>query len=482
VSPSPSRIAVIGGGISGLATAFRLTQLGHQEVTLLEASSRLGGVLQTEQVGSCLVEQSADMFTTKQPGATRLCQDLGMTDSLIGTDDRYRRSFVVRKGKLLSTPPGLVLMQPTRAWPILVSPLLSIRGRLRMMGEYFVRGKTQGDTSLEEFAIRRFGVEAYQRLIQPMVGGIYTADPKKLSVAATMPQFLQMEQEHGSLVGAAWKGLGKSKSADDKSTDDKSSDERASGARYSAFVAPKMGMHSLVDELATKLNAAGADIRLNTRVEKLSWTEDGWNVVAKSSDETRSETFTGVVVATPAHVAASIIADVDKEIASLLAEISYASAAIGIFLLDRADVSHSLNGFGFVVPATENRSILAGSFASVKFPGRAADDQLLLRVFVGGAVQPQLLEHTDEEILDLALRDVSELLGVQGKPVWSKLRRWTRAMPQYHVGHVDRVATIDAQIAQIPGLELAGNAYHGVGIPFCAAGGYAAAERIAESM
>lgn len=477
MSPSPSRIAVIGGGISGLATAFRLTQLGYQDVTLLEASSRLGGVLQTEQIGSCLVEQSADMFTTKQPGATRLCQDLGIADSLIGTDDRYRRSFVVRKGKLLSTPPGLVLMQPTRAWPILVSPLLSVRGRLRMMGEYFVRGKTQGDTSLEEFAIRRFGVEAYQRLIQPMVGGIYTADPKKLSIAATMPQFLEMEQEHGSLVGAAWKGLRKSKSAGEASAD-----ERASGARYSAFVAPQMGMQSLVDELAAKLSAAGVDIRLNTRVEKLARTENGWSIVAHASDETRSEAFTGVVVATPAHVATSIIGDVDRDIASLLADISYASAAIGIFLLDRDHVSHALDGFGFVVPATENRSILAGSFASVKFPGRAGDDQLLLRVFVGGAVQPQLLEHTDEEILDLALRDVSELLGIQGKPAWAKLRRWTKAMPQYHVGHLDRVAKIDAKVAKIPGLELAGNAYHGVGIPFCAAAGYAAAERIGKSM
>jgi oxygen-dependent protoporphyrinogen oxidase len=176
-----------------------------------------------------------------------------------------------------------------------------------------------------------------------------------------------------------------------------------------------------------------------------------------------------------------MLREVDREIASLLSEISYASAAIGIFLIDRANIEHALDGFGFVVPVTEQRSILAGSFASVKFAGRASDDQLLMRVFVGGAVQSQLLDHSDEEILEFAYRDVCDLLGIQGKPIWSQLRRWTRAMPQYHVGHVDRVTQVDARVAEIPGLELAGNAYHGVGIPFCAAGGYAAAERLHKS-
>ena len=467
MSHPSSKLAVVGGGISGLATAFRLTQLGHRHVSLLESSPRLGGVLQTEQVDTCLVEHSADMFTTKQPGAIRLCQDLGIAETLIGTDDRFRRSFVVRNGKLLSTPPGLVLMQPTRAWPILMSPLMSIRGRLRMMGEWFVRQKTQGDTSLEEFAIRRFGLEAYQRLIQPMVGGIYTADPKRLSIAATMPQFLQMEQEHGSLVGAAWKGLGK-----------KSADDKASGARYSAFVAPERGMQAIVDKLSDKLNAAGVEVRLNTSVDRLARSEHGWDIVTGSEQHS----FGGVVVATPSYAAAKILGDVDANVSSLLQDIPYASAAVGIFLLDRANVSHSLNGFGFVVPAIENRKVLAGSFASVKFAGRAGDNQLLMRVFVGGAVQPQLLEMSDEEILEFAYRDVSELLGIQGSPIWSKLRRWTRAMPQYHVGHLDRIADLDARVAELPGLELAGNAYHGVGIPFCAAGGYAAAERIHDTL
>lgn len=420
--------------------------------------------MQTERVDSSLVELSADMFTTKQPGALKLCEDLGIADTLIGTNDQFRRSFVVRDGRLISTPSGLVLMQPTKAWPILASPLMSVRGRLRMMGEWFVRKKTEGDTSLEEFATRRFGVEAFQRLIQPMVGGIYTADPKKLSVQATMPQFLEMERQHGSLVAAAWKQLGKR----EKTT------EQASGARYSAFMAPRGGMQALIDALESRLQESGTTIHLNSPVRDLQRDQQRWRVITEHGESD----FDGVIVATPAFIAANILRNVDTTTADLLREIPYASAAVAIFLLDRKQIRHPLNGFGFVVPATENMRILAGSFTSVKFAGRAADDQLLLRVFMGGAVQPQLLKQSDDELQQIALREVALLLGIDGEPIWGRLQRWTEAMPQYHVGHVQHVAKIDARIAQLPGLELAGNAYHGVGIPFCAAGGYRAAEQL----
>lgn len=462
---SDPEIAVIGGGISGLSAAFRLTQFGHRRVTVLESESRLGGVLRTERVNSALVECSADMFTTKQDGAIRLCQDLGFEHELIGTNDRFRRSFVVRKGKLIATPSGLVLLQPTRSWPILTSPLLSVRGRLRMLGEFFVRKKTDGDTSLEEFAIRRFGREAYERLIQPMVGGIYTADPTKLSVRATMPQFLDMEEEHGSLIRAAFGGT---------KTRDRSTDEEASGARYSTFVAPRNGMGSLIDSLKQRLTDSGVQIRLNSQVDGLHRGDVGWHVATHD----KVSVYDGVVLALPATRATELCREFDLDLSNLLSEIPYASAAVALFLLERSKITHQLDGFGFVVPQTEKRKILAGSFASVKFSGRTTDDQVLVRVFVGGAVQKELLEHDDDAILDFSYRDLTQLLGIEGPPIWSRLQRWQRAMPQYHVGHTDRVAEIDQRVSLQSGLELAGNAYHGVGIPFCAASGYAAAERL----
>jgi oxygen-dependent protoporphyrinogen oxidase len=466
---SKPKLAVIGGGISGLSAAFRLTQLGHRDVSVLESSSRLGGVLLTERVDSALVECSADMFTTKQPGATRLCHDLGFDRELIGTNDRFRRSFVVRKGKLITTPPGLILMQPTRLWPILTSRLLSMRGRLRMLGEFFVREKTATDTSLEEFAIRRFGREAYERLIQPMVGGIYTADPTKLSVQATMPQFLQMEREHGSLIRAAFKEAKKG---------DRAADEQASGARYSAFVAPQQGMSSLIDSLQQRLTQSGVQVQLNTPVDSLQPKEAGWNVASRGT----ATVYDGVVLALPANRATELCHEFDSDLSDLLDAIPYASAGVALFLLERSKIAHPLNGFGFVVPQTERRKILAGSFASIKFSGRTSDDQVLVRVFIGGAVQQELLEHDDDQILEFSYRDLAELLGIQGLPIWSRLQRWHCAMPQYHVGHVAKVAEIDQRIALLTGLELAGNAYHGVGIPFCVAGGYAAAERLDASL
>jgi oxygen-dependent protoporphyrinogen oxidase len=462
------KLVVVGGGISGLAAGLRLSQLGHRNITIVEPRDRLGGVLQTDRMDTALVENSADMFTTKQPGATRLCRDLGFEESLIGTNDKYRRSFVVHRGKLLATPAGLVLMQPTRAWPIFTSPLMSIRGRLRMLGEYFVRKRSDGDTSLEEFALRRFGKEAYERLIQPMVGGIYTADPTKLSIEATMPDFLKMEKEHGSLMRAAFS---RNKSKD-------SGDNAASGARYSAFLTPREGMSSLIDQLKKQLLSCGARLNLGSTVETAEKTEDGWRLVIDGS----AAEFDGVVLASPSYAAAKILRDHSPKLADNLAGITYASTALAIFLIDRKKIGHALDGFGFVVPRVEQRRIIAGSFASIKFDGRAAADQVLIRVFVGGAVQPELLAHDDDEITTFAFEDLADLLQIQGKPIWSRLSRWERAMPQYHVGHVSRVATIDQQVTELPCLELAGNAYHGVGIPFCAASGYAAADRLHESL
>jgi oxygen-dependent protoporphyrinogen oxidase len=459
--PRPRRVAVIGGGIVGLAAAHRLRELHPAgEVVLFEASDRLGGVLQTTVRDGWLIEHAADNFITNVPWAVDLCRRIGFEQELLPTDDRFRKAFVIHRGRMTPVPDGFALMAPARVWPVLTTPLLSLVGKLRLACEVFqpIR-RTEGDESLESFVVRRLGRETFDRIVQPLVGGIYTADPKKLSLAATLPRFLEMEREHGGLIRGA---LRQNSSA-------KSSDRTSSGARYSLFVAPRRGMASLVEAMAAKLPASS--LRRATPVASLAPTVDRrWQI--------NGECFDAAIVTTPARQSAGLVRAFDSPLADLLSDIPYAGASV-VSVGYRADqLARPLDGFGYVVPAIEQRKVLAVSFASMKYPGRAPDGCVLLRAFIGGALQPELANLPDDELLAVARQELKEILGVRGAPLITQIGRWHQAMPQYHVGHLDLVAQIEARTATHAGLLLAGSAYRGVGVPQCIRSGEAAAETL----
>lgn len=460
-------VAVIGGGISGLAAAYRLLELDPTlEVKLFEASPRLGGVLQTQRRDGFLLEHAADNFITTAPWATDLCRRLGLAEELLPTNAANRRALVLCRGRLQHVPDGFQLMAPARLWPILTTPILSLRGKLRLLCEPFIPPRQEnGDESLAGFVRRRLGREAYERLVQPLVGGIYTADAEKLSIQATLARFADLEQRHGSLA----MGL---RAARQRATEP----DQAAGARYSLFVAPRGGISTLIDSLASRLPRDV--IVLDSPISRVQRTVDGrWQLDAPSG----SKTFDRLIIAAPAHAAANLLQATDAQLAGDLQSIHYAPCAIVLVAYRRAEIGHPLDGFGIVVPEIENRRILAASFPSNKFPGRAPDDHVLIRVFVGGARHPEQIELSDEQLKLMVTEELSDMLSIRGQPRLFQAVRWRNAMPQYHLGHVDLVRRIEARAAMHPGLALAGNAYHGVGIPDCIHGGELAAEAITKA-
>jgi protoporphyrinogen/coproporphyrinogen III oxidase len=462
----PRRIAVIGGGIAGLAAANRVKELDPSaNVTLFEASGRLGGAMWTEHRDSFLVEQGADSFITNVPWGVDLCRRIGLADELIGTNEQNRQAFVVRRGRLCPLPDGFMLMAPSRIWPVVKTPILSPLGKLRLAWEYFIprREENGSDESLANFVRRRLGREAFERLVQPLVAGIYTADPEKLSLAATLPRFQEMEREHGGLIRAALreraaKAVGNA------------GDGPSSGARYGLFVTPRDGLSSIVSAIAARLPPGS--VRLNTPIHQIMRRDDRWWLAEPQLE------FDAVILSAPAAVSGHLLTDVDRELSTGLSAIEYEGAVVVSMAFDRRQIRHALDGFGFVVPAIERRRILSASFSSVKFPGRAPSDKVLIRTFVGGACQRELTELTDGDLERLVTAELADLLGVTGPPLWTMIARWSNSMPQYHLGHLDRVARIEARIAAIPDLALAGSAYRGVGIPHAIHSGEQAAEEI----
>ncbi len=460
-------VVVVGGGITGLAAAHRLTEIAPRiRVAVLDAQPQPGGVLQTVRKDGFLIESSADSFITAVPWGLTLCRRLGLQDEIIETDRTHRRAFVVYRGRLAPIPDGLMVMAPSRVWPMLSTPILSLRSKLRMAWEPFVPPGTEADESMASFVVRRLGREAYDRLIQPLVGGIYTADPERLSLKATMPRFLEMERKHGSLLRATLFGA-----------KPKGDGSGGSGARYSLFVGLREGMSSLVETLVKRLPAG--TLRSGTHVERLEHMADGRWIVNCGPERIDAD---AVIVATPVRSAARLLTTAVPDLAARLDRISSTSCAIVSLGYRRDQIAHPLDGFGFVVPVVEQRAILSGSFSSVKFAGRSPEDGALIRVFVGGAARPELVERPADELVNLASRELASLLGIRGEPEVSHISRWPQVMPQYEVGHVERVAEIESLVAQTPGLEVAGNAFHGVGVPYCIHSGEQAAERVAAAL
>jgi len=435
------RVAVVGGGLSGLTVANRLLD-GGAAPTVFEGSGRVGGILGTVERDGFVIETGPDSILSEKTAAVELAERLGIAGRIIETNTANRGAYVLHRGELVKVPPGFSLMAPTRLDAWAKTDIVGWGGKLRAAAEPLVpRRRGGGDESMASFVRRRLGAEVLERLAQPLIGGIYGGDPDRLSLAATMPRFVDMEREHGSVI----RGM--------RASQRRKSEQAASGARYGLFVAFDGGMQVLIDALAARLD----DVRLNAPVASVDRDGDGWRV--------RDERFDRVVIALPAWRAAALVRPHHDELADAGEAIPYGSAATVTFAWPREAIGHPLDAFGFVVPSVERRSILAATFSSIKWPGRAPEGQVLLRVFIGGANAPDAAEIDDETLIALARRELSRLIGVTAAPRFAIPVRYRRAMPQYQLRHRLRVDSIESMQREVDGLHLAGNAYRGVGIP-----------------
>ncbi|MFL6256903.1 MAG: protoporphyrinogen oxidase [Pyrinomonadaceae bacterium] len=475
-APQRRRVVIVGGGVSGLAAAHRLVESQASEVILLEASGRVGGTVRTHRRDGFLIEGGPDSFISEKPEALNLAKRIGLAERITGTNEQHRRSFVVRGGRLRPTPEGFQLLAPSRMLPFLTTDIFTWRGKARMALDLLLprRRDANGrdDESLAAFVRRRLGQEALERMAQPMVGGIYTADPESLSLRATMPRFLEMERRDRSLILAMWK-------AGRRATADARHGRGASGARYSLFLSFDEGVQVLTDALAARLPYAS--VRLNTKVTSLR-PQSGprrWVLQTEAGETLEAD---AVCLALPAYASARLLRDADDRLADELDAIPYASTATINLAYRRADIPHPLDGFGFVVPYVERRATLACTFSSVKFPSRAPEGHALLRAFVGGALQPDMFELDEESMKAAVRRDLRDLLGIEAPPLFTHVEKWPRSMAQYHLGHAARVSRIRELARHLPALALCGNAFEGAGLPDCVRGGEAAADAISKAL
>ncbi|HYA35425.1 MAG TPA: protoporphyrinogen oxidase [Candidatus Binataceae bacterium] len=464
-------MAVIGGGITGLAAAYRIKELAIAretpiEAVVLERGARVGGPLATISRDGFTIETGTDSMLTEKPAAIELARRVGLESEFIPTREEFRKTYVVRKGRLVAIPAGFALLAPVRIGPVLTSPLFSIRGKLRMALEPFIPAGKGSDESLASFVTRRLGREVLDRVAQPLAGGIYTADPNRLSMAATMPRFLEMERRYGSLLrGMQAAEKARAAAAEKKGT---------SGARWSLFLSFKAGMRALVDTLTDRLGGA---VRTEAEVKSIAQSGGQWNI-AFSDDA--AMTADAIVCALPGYAAASLLKPIEPRLADRLGAISYSSAATVNLAWRESDFPRPLDSFGFVVPAIEKRTIIAGSFLSLKYEHRAPDGWVLARVFLGGRLQTGMMDLSDDEMVAAARSEFRELLNVTAEPAFAVVKRWPDAMPQYEVGHLDRVAEIERIAQSVPGLYLAGAAYRGVGVPDCVRSAEQAAEAVSD--
>ncbi len=461
------RVAVVGGGISGLAAAHRLTELAAGdarplELTLFEGSGRLGGVIGTSFEEQCVLEWGPDSIITDKPWGMALIKRLGLEPEVVGTQDAHRRSFVVKGGSLHPVPEGFQILAPTRFGPLIRTGIFSPLGKARMALDLILpRRQDPSDESLGDFVLRRLGREALDRMAQPMIGGIYGGDPMTLSLEATLPRFQEMERQHGSVIRGMW-ARSRASGHSPKSG--------VSGARYGLFAAFRNGMQTLVTALEQRIG--GASIQLNTAVSTV-WREGAdWRMQLADGN---SQTFDRVIVAMPSCRSASLVETVSPELSRLLRTTGYGSSATMSLLYQAREVSHPLNGFGFVVPRSEGLTLLGCTFTHRKYPNRAPDSVALLRAFLGGS---SVTTMSNVELEASVRDDLRRVLGLTATPFRVVIHRQHEAMAQYPVGHLKRVDEMDARVAQFPGLALAGNGFRGIGIPDCIHRGELAAEAV----
>jgi oxygen-dependent protoporphyrinogen oxidase len=450
------RVVVVGGGIAGLCAARRLESLAPGgEIVLVERDEVLGGKIRTERVHGFVVEAAPDSFLTRKERGVGLCDELGLSDELIARRPEHRGSFVRHGDHLHPLPEGLTGMIPTSLEALEESELLSTEGKARFAAEPDVPPASTGaDESVGSFVSRRFGREAYEALVEPLMTGIYGGDGDRLSLQATFPQLRALEREHGSVL----RGL-----------------SAPVPTERPPFVSLRGGMVVLVEALAADLGRT--EVRVGRTAERVSRREPGFEIALAGGETVAAD---GVVLATPAFVTAELVASLDRKLAEAHAEIPYASSVVVTLAFSRADVV-PLDGYGYVVPRAEGGDVLACTWSSQKWEQRAPEDAVLLRVYAGRFGGREVTTDSDEQLVALAREEIG-FLGVGAEPLLARVHRWPLGMPQYVLGHLDRVERIETALVSHPGLAVAGAAYRGVGIPDCIASGEAAAESVAHAL
>lgn len=464
-------IAIIGGGITGLAAAFYLereAQARGQEVrcTLLESGPRLGGKIVTDRQNEFTIEGGPDSFIVDKPWCLQLCHDVGLGDDLIPSNEIQRKVYVLRHGRLVPFPTGFRLTVPSELKPFLLSPLISPWGKLRMLGDLVIPPRREtADESLASFIRRRLGAEALDRIAGPLLAGIFVSDPERLSMESTFPRLQAMEREYGSLIRAA-RAV--------RALPAPATQPRSAG--NAMFNSLKHGMGSLVDALARDVKA---DVRLGTRVAMLR-REYGRHTLFLGQTGTEQIQADAVIVTAPAHQAAALLRDAYPTLSAKLAEIRFVdTTTVSLaYLFDDIPAERPLDGFGVLVPESEKRRLIAVTWASTKFRHRAPSGCVLMRAFVGGYRDEALASLPEEALVTMIRREFESLFGIANAPMFHRIYRWPRANPQYDVGHLQRVAAIEKEASAWPGLELAGGSYRGVGMPDCINSARRAVERV----
>jgi oxygen-dependent protoporphyrinogen oxidase len=468
------RVAIVGGGASGLAAATALEfarQAGSDvEYTLFERDPRLGGVMQTELVDDCLIEAGPDSFLSEKTTGAEFCQLFRLGDEIIGSNDSERITYIVVNNRLIPMPDGLMFMVPTKIMPTITTSLFTWGTKIKMGLELLAKptAKNGQDESVADLVRRHYGQEVVERLADPLLAGVYGGDAANLSVRAVLPRFADMESKYGSLS----RGMLAARKRMAEFT-------KAQGPGYKPrplFSSLKNGMQQMVDAVTTFLPKTS--VRTGETVTAVLRERDKWTIALNGS----GEHFDALIIATPAHVAAHLLSKVSPVLTYDLGAISYSSSVTVVMTFNRTDLAHMPPGFGFLVPKTEKRRIRALTFVHNKFPHRAPPDKGIIRVFLGGLSDQGVLALSDEEILSTVRQELKEIVNLTAEPRIVRLYRWNRAMAQYGPGHLDRVARIQTAVNGIPGLAVAGNAFQGIGVPDCLASGLNASMSICDQL
>lgn len=466
-------VVIVGGGITGLAAAYTLQSRALSSgvpltCTLIEAEGRCGGKILTHRIDNFVIEAGPDSFLSQKPWALNLCRELGLADQLINTNETQEKAFVYSRGQLRSLPDGLVVIVPNKLGPFLRSGLLSWGGIVRVGLDFVIsKGSSAEDESLAAFFRRRFGAEAFERLIEPLMAGIYAGDADDMSIRATFPRFVELEQQYGSLL------RGMLAASAPTSVDGQS-------PRQTTFVTLQGGLSTLVEALLSRVTASGVKILYDRRVtavraRSMRSTASPYDLLLDNGSSMPAD---AVILATPAFASAEIVRGLSNEASALLSAIPYASTATVSMAYHTADLGSMVRGFGFVVPRVERRDLLAATWTSLKWPHRAPPSHTLVRCYVGG-VGREAIAHTDDASMVRKVRDeLRAMAGITQEPVYAEVNRWERGMPQYQLGHLQRVEKIQGQLQSYRGLYLAGSAYRGIGIPDCIRDGTETAERV----
>ncbi len=462
------RIAIIGGGISGLSAAYYLEQERAKgapvEYSLFESSDRLGGVMFSDKVGDCVVEGGPDSFLTEKPWANQLCAELGIANDLIGSNDSQRVTYILVKGRLVPMPDGLMFMVPTKLIPTALSPLFSWSTKFKMLGELLHPPQpVHKDETVATMVERHFGSEVVDRLADPLLSGVYGGDAASLSVRAVLPKFVEMEESYGSLCRAMLAGRKKLAAM-----------QKAKGyAPKPLFSSLRGGMQQMIDAIVARLTPQW--LRTSTVVSKLSQKEGGWELITPRGPEQ----FDAVIFATPARIASTMLAGTNAQLSEDLGKVEYSSSITVTLGYQRDDLKCCPPGFGFLIPRSEGTRMLATTFVHTKFPFRAPDNKALVRCFLGGANDQAVLKLSDEEVTALVRKELQQITGLKAEPWFVKVYRWDRSMAQYTPGHLERIERIGETLKGIQNLSIAGNFYKGIGVPDCIRTGKEAAQHMA---